>query len=381
MPQLSYRDNSARSLLAGLIAYGFTPDRTISRLAGGGAAQVTTVQVTGVVNSAAHSLLITYDGNTETVSFTADGSATNDEVAAGLEAAIDADPNLGGLFVAGVSTDTITLTGRVPGLAWTTAVGGSLTATITDTTAAAAATAIPFGRGVVQRASYPSECLLPSTANDTLKVVHATPTATNSATYDVAVSYDLGDGQGRRTVTASYTADGSATVQEIVEALQPKLDGGFPTNSIAVTEDNAKLIFTSEVPNLDFAVTATTSTTAWTVTVSTEIVPLRFLGVSVYSASVPQDTNGTTAYQGGDALSVLTNGEIAVELDAGITPSVGDPVWCRASASGSEVLGAFRDAQDAADCIYIPNASWVDGVVEVSNGVRLSRLRLLDGRI
>jgi hypothetical protein len=56
-------------------------------------------------------------------------------------------------------------------------------------------------------------------------------------------------------------------------------------------------------------------------------------------------------------------------------------VWCRASASGSEVLGAFRDAQDAADCIYIPNASWVDGVVEVSNGVRLSRLRLLDGRI
>jgi hypothetical protein len=93
MPQLSYRDNSARSLLAGLIAYGFTPDRTISRLAGGGVAQVTTVQVTGVVNSVVHSLLISYDGNTETVSFTADGSATNDEVAAGLEAAIDADPN------------------------------------------------------------------------------------------------------------------------------------------------------------------------------------------------------------------------------------------------------------------------------------------------
>jgi hypothetical protein len=381
MPQLSYRNNSARSMLAGLIAYGLTPDRTISRLAGGGVAQVTTVQVTGVVNSAVHSLLITYDGNTETVSFTADGSATNAEVAAGLEAAIDANPNLGGLFVAGVSTDTITLTGRVPGLAWTTAVGGSLTATITDTTAAASATTIPFGRGVVQRASYPNQCLLPSTANDTLKVVHATPTATNSATYDVAVSFDLGDGQGRRTVTASYTADGSATVQEIVEALQVKLDSGFPANSIAVTEDDAKIIFTSEVPNLDFVVTATASTTAWTVTVATEIVPLRFLGVSVYSASVPQDANGTTAYQGGDALSILTNGEIAVELDAGITPSVGDPVWCRASASGSEVLGAFRDAQDGADCIYIPNASWVDGVVEVSNGVRLSKLRLLDGRI
>jgi phage tail sheath gpL-like len=381
MPQLNYSLASARSLLAGLIAYGLTPDRTISRLAGGGVAQVTTVQVTGAVNSAVHSLLITYDGNTETVSITADGSATVNEVAAALEAAIDANPNLGGLFVAGVSTDTITLTGRVPGLAWITTAGGSLTATITDTTAAASATAIPFGRGVVQRESYPHECLLPSTANDTLKVVHATPTATNSATYDVAVSFDLGDGQGRRTVTASYTADGSATVQEIVEALQVKLDSGFPANSIAVTEDDAKIIFTSEVPNLDFVVTATASTTAWTVTVATEIVPLRFLGVSVYSASVPQDANGTTAYQGGDALSILTNGEIAVELDAGITPSVGDPVWCRASASGSEVLGAFRDAQDAADCIYIPNAQWVDGVVEVSNGVRLSKLRLLDGRI
>jgi hypothetical protein len=185
----------------------------------------------------------------------------------------------------------------------------------------------------------PHQCLLPSTANDTLKVVHATPTATNSATYDVAVSFDLGDGQGRRTVTASYTADGSATVQEIVEALQVKLDSGFPANSIAVTEDDAKIIFTSEVPNLDFVVTATASTTAWTVTVATEIVPLRFLGVSVYSASVPQDANGTTAYQGGDALSILTNGEIAVELDAGITPSVGDP--CVVPRVGVGLRGAW----------------------------------------
>lgn len=381
MVQLAYALGETQPLQPGQPLYGDLPLSTISRLVGGGTTQITTVEVTGVTNSAVHSLDITYNGATVRVSFTADGSATTAEVAAGLEAALDAEPELGGLFAASVSSSTITLTGRNPGQSWATSQAGSLVATITDTQSAANATQIPFGRGVVQRESYPREALLPSTANDTLKVVHATPTATNSATYSISVTFDLGDGQGRRVVSFPYTADGSATVQEIVEAMQAGLDGAMPANSIAVTEDNAKLIFTSEVPNLDFVVTGTTSTTAWTISVATALVPLRFLGVTLQSHTLIQDANGVAAYQGGDPMSIAQEGHVAVELDANITPSVGDPVWCRASASGSEVLGAFRDAQDGADCIFIPNAQWVEDSAYTYSGVRVAKLRLTSGNI
>lgn len=381
MVQLAYALGESQPLQPGQPLYGDLPLSTISRLVGGGTTQITTVEVTGVTNSAVHSLDITYNGATVRVSFTADGSATTAEVAAGLEAALDAEPELGGLFAASVSSSTITLTGRVPGQSWVASQAGSLVATITDTQSAANATQIPFGRGVVQRESYPREALLPSTANDTLKVVHATPTATNSALYTISVSFNLGDGQGRRTVSFSYTADGSATAQEIVEAMQAGLDGAMPANSIAVTEDNAKLIFTSEVPNLDFVVTGTTSTTAWTIEVATALVPLRFLGVTLQSHTLIQDANGVAAYQGGDPMSIAQEGHVAVELDANITPSVGDPVWCRCSASGSEVLGAFRDAQDGADCIFIPNAQWVEDSAYTYSGVRVAKLRLTSGNI
>lgn len=383
MVQLAYALGETQPLQPGQPLYGDLPLSTISRPVGGGTTQITTVEVTGVTSEAVHSLDITYNGATVRVNFTADGSATTAEVAAGLEAALDDEPELGGLFAASVSSSTITLTGRVPGQSWVASQAGSLVATITDTQSAANATQIPFGRGVVQRESYPREALLPSTANDTLLVIHATPTAGNAAIYSISVSFNLGDGNGPRTVVGNYTADGSATAQEIVEALKAQLNGALPANSIDVDEDDAKLILTSEVPNLRFAVTASVSTgvTAWTVSVATALVPLRFLGVTLQSHTLIQDANGVAAYQGGDPMSIAQEGHVAVELDANITPSVGDPVWCRASASGSEVLGAFRDAQDGADCIFIPNAQWVEDSAYTYSGVRVAKLRLTSGNI
>lgn len=381
MPLAIYSEQRRRPLVAGQILYPNAPNDIITRLVGGGVAQVTTVQVTAVTNSAVHNLDITYGAVTVQVSFTGDGSATVNEVAAGLEAAIDAEPELGGLLVASVSTDTITLTGRLPEAVFTVAVGsnGNLTASINNTTAAASATAIPFGRAVVQRASYPDECILPSTANDTLEIWEATPVAENAIIYQLSVSFDL-DGKGLRSYPFAYTSDGSATVAEIIAALVAGLNAALPANSVLVADATTKITLTSEVPNLTFTVSGweagTTST--WTITKATSAVPLRFLGVSCQTHTVEQNASGVGEYSGGDPVSIMRSGVIAVELDAGITPSVGDQVWCRCSASGSEVLGAFRDAQDAADCINLtPYASWVDDSAYTVGNVRVAKLRLL----
>lgn len=382
MPLALYSDQSNRPFSAGQLIEAGVPHDLITRMNGGGASQVTTVEVTGVTNSVAHVLEVTFNGQTISVLVLGDASATTAEVAAALEAALDAEPELGGLFVASVASSTITLTGRNVAQSFTVAVGsnGNMTATITNTTDASAPSSLPFGRGVVQRASFPSQCLLPSTANDSLKVVHATPTAENSINYTLTLSADLNGDGFREVYSATYPSDGSATAQEIVEALQAALDAQMPANSIAITEDNAKVIFTSEVPNLDFTVTGseTGSTAAWTIATGTELVPLRFLGVSVQTHSAEQDSSGIPAYKGGSPASICRSGVIAVELDAGITPTVGDQVWLRCSASGSEVLGAFRDAQDAADCINVSRfCAWEDSSAYTNGGVRLAKLRLL----
>lgn len=378
--QLGYNDQRNAPYNAGQLLDA-NPVDILTLLPGGAVAQVTTCQITSPSNSTLYTLTVTVDGQSYDNTYTSDGSATGTEIAANLQDALAADARLGNVLVATDSTDTITLTGRVPGQSFTVSLSPSADGTILNTTSAAEAGSIPFGRGVVQRASFPKQGKLPSTSDDTLKVVHATPgAATNAATYNVTVTYDLGDGQGRRAVSADYTADGSATIKEICDALQAKLDSGFPSNSIAVTDDDEKLIFTSEVPNLDFVVAATSSTTAWTVTVATALVPLRFVGVSVGRHVIEQGSGGSVAYPGGYPMEVLRKGTIAVELDAGITPSIGDPVWCRCSASGAEVLGAFRDAQDAADCFFVPNGQWVqlgDSMVNTVGGVRLAALRLL----
>lgn len=375
--QLSYTDQSSRPYNAGQILDA-NPCDIETLLPGGAVAQVTTCQIGSPSNSTVYTLSVTVDGDTFDNTYTSDGSATANEVAAGLQAALAADARLGNLLAATVSTDTITLTGRVPGKSFTVSLSPA-DATISNTTSAASAGSIPFGRGVVRRASYPKQGKLPSTADDTLKVVHATPTNTNAALYSLSVAFDLGDGNGERVVSHTYTADGSATVKEICDALQDALDKGMPANSIAVTDDDTKLIFTSEVPNLNFTVSQATSTTAFTITDSAALVPLRFVGVSVGRHVVEQGSGGAVAYPGGYPMDVLRRGLIAVELDAGITPSIGDPVWCRCSASGSEVLGAFRDAQDAGDCFSVPNAEWAQvgsNMVNTVGGVRLAALRL-----
>ena len=379
MSQTNYGLNSSRPGLPGLcVDLAGAVQR--SALATGAVAQVSTVTVDSATNDQAYVLTVTFGGTDYSVTYTSDGTATTAEIAAGLESACDADANINAFINASSASNVLTLTGRYKGESFTFSVTPAADVTLATGTAAAAAGAIPFGRACVLDADNTDGVELPDTANDTLKVIHATPTAENAGIYGLTVVADLDFDGIKESYTASYTADGSATVQEIVEALQAALDAQMPANTVAITEDDTKLVFTSELPNLDFDVTATEigSTATWTIATDTALVPLRFKGVSLHSHRVETDSAGATQYSGGDVVSLLQKGDIWVELDDAITPSLGDPVFVRASASGSEVLGAFRDSQDGADCIFLPPSicQWIEAAAYNVNEKRIAKLRI-----
>ena len=68
------------------------------------------------------------------------------------------------------------------------------------------------------------------------------------------------------------------------------------------------------------------------------------------------DTSATDAYQQSSIVDVTTKGEIPVLVEMAI--AVGEAVWVRAVATGSEVAGAFRNAVDGTDTIQLTNARW-----------------------
>ena len=77
--------------------------------------------------------------------------------------------------------------------------------TIATGTANALSGDIPFGRFVSRVAGKDhSSCQLPNSSNATLKVVHATPTAENSAPYTIALIADLNFDGHRESYVATY---------------------------------------------------------------------------------------------------------------------------------------------------------------------------------
>jgi len=357
-----------------------------SRTNGGAVAQVSTVTVDSASASTLYTLDVTINGVTTSLSYTSDGTPTTTEIAAGLEAELDASPVVSGLIAASSATNVLTLTGKIANQAFSLAMSaGASDITIATGTAASGAASIYPGRGVVELASDLGNCRLPSTADDTLKVVTVTY-AGSFAAGDV-FSLMISPGRGAESIFSPIPVSlvGVTDLATTIDGLDAALNAALPANSIAVTNTNTTLVFTSELPNLDFEVTVSvadaaggTSGQTFSQADSTALVDLKFLGVAMLDRMRPMDSNGDPIFGDGDIVPILEEGMIYAVLDDGITPTIGDPVFCRASASGSEVLGAFRDSQDAADCFLVPpsRARWVDSSAYNLNGVRCARLQL-----
>lgn len=337
-------------------------DNVFGLTAGGGAQEVVTV----VVDTAANDTAYAYTYNAAVVTITSDSSATKIEIALALanqhNAVIDAASF--GLAVSD-GVDTVTITAREVNSA-SGAVDGDANLTTTVTTAGSAGTAVPFGIGV-QRTSF-TAIGLPGLG--TAKVMTATPTAVNLAEYNVRVTGDFDNDGIDEVYDASFTADASATAQEIVEGLAPLINLALPANSVIVTENDVILTFTSEVAGKDFDVsTTTTLSAAFVVATTTANARNMFQGVALKTQRVETTTANAAEYAADDTVDVMAQGEVWVLLDSGQAPSAGDSVFVRASASGSEQLGAFRTDADTADGILLPNAYWTHPATTALDGV------------
>lgn len=377
-PQVAYRSVDGRIGFAGQ-PLSMRPEITHLRAAGELAEQWTMV-VGSANDSTVHTWTITDDetGEAYTLTYTSGTSATTTTIAAGIAAATNAHAQVSGFVRASSSTATVTFDGREPNYAFTVTESDSNLNTPTNVQAAAEAGSIPFGVAVLESAF--GECSAPSTSHLAFKVVTATPTNVNSEVYSLGVRIKDED---NTSFFSQITADGTATVQEIVEAmvaaLNAHLEGLGAGLSVAATEDNTKITLTSEQRGLDFDVVAGNSATAvWTIATTTDAGVHKFRGVAAYLQGYePSTTTGLASYPGRSQVRIVEKGIVRVKLDAGISPSLGDPVYYRHTASATETAGAFRDAADSTDCVYLANARWRSAGYTGLDGQLLADLELL----
>lgn len=308
-------------------------------------AQVSTVTVDNVVNSTEYS----FTANGVEVAYTSDGSATNAEIVAGLKAALEAEPLLSGRILAVATSATVlTLTERVAGSGGFAISDSDDNLTTATTTAADEADPIGFGLAVIGD-TRGRTCKAPAAAGITARSVVITPTAVNSAVYTVNIVHN-GVSRGY-----SYTADGSATAQEIVEGLATAINAGMPANSVVATENDATLTLTAEVKGEDFAVVLgpNLAQAAFAGQTLADV----FAGVTLLSHA---ETNESEGYPGGATCAVIRKGRVFVETEADIASA--SRVFVRVAGSGT--IGAFAGSRTAGETVELPPhvASWADRI-------------------
>ena len=184
------------------------------------AAQVTTSTISAV-NDAVYTISI----GGVTVSYTADGSATTQEINDGLKAAFDASAELGAYATyAQTAAATYTLTGIRPGESFTVTVDANQS--LAATTAAASANPLPFGR-FVARTGYDSDlgvetCGLPKASDFTAQV------DTWTLTYEAGIVTSLQvvwNGQTYEASTAMAT-DADTTAAALAALINAELNHG-----------------------------------------------------------------------------------------------------------------------------------------------------------
>ena len=259
---------------------------------------------------------------------------------------INSEPLFSGTYIATAAAAVVTLTARVAGTGWTSA--SSTLVTAANTTANAAAAAIPFGRLVIEdgqdAAGQNTLAKLASAANLTAQAVVLTPTAANTTLYEVSVTV------GGITYEGSMTSDGSGTATEIVTGLKTSLNALLPAATV-IAAGTATLTLTSELAGLTFSYGFGD---LWVVTSDTapDSVDQAALGVTVYSASVEIDDEDNPGYIAHSCMSVLRSGRIRVPTEDLAT--LASPVFVRladTAVTGSP-LGGFR-ASAATDCVEL----------------------------
>lgn len=210
----------------------------------------------------------------------------------------------------------------------------------------------------------------------------------------------------------TYTSDGSATKKEISDGLKALIAAGsadvtLTTFQTAVADDS----FYIENNSYDTEITVSITNPATGVLTLTELVDhedtipfgavvsaddretvdsitgrsatcrlprlnadvtsRRVLGVAIADTSLSVDANRTAGYyKAGESVPILRKGRIWMTVEDVASVAAGGLVYVRSTATGTELLGAIRAADDAGDTDPIDsNAAVFTGQVDTTNSL------------
>lgn len=269
--------------------------------------------------------------NSASVAVTSDASATATEIGDLLEAAWNDSPLCRGIAVAVNVAGTITFTGVYEGVVFAMEEDeNAAKMTLTNTTNAADADAVPFGRGVVCIASATDEAdeygILAKSSAFTAQVDTLTVDYAAGELYGVAIEID-GESHG---VEVLADTDDATTAT----ALRAALNAMLPANTVAVTGATDQVILTAEVLGKPFVTkrwlksgtTARLPLVHTTSGISTNVLEA-LRGVSLYTTDEAVATVGgdSTGYPANTGVECIGKGLVWVETAQ--TPALGDSVY------------------------------------------------------
>ena len=273
------------------------------------AVQVTTVTVTDQGDD--DDVIITINGIDVSINTGTGGTAAT--IGADLAEAINAEPLVRGQVRASFDTATLTLTGLTAGLEFTVSIASdpdSVLSSVTTTTAADTADAIPFGRVVVSQGSNTSESEKLVALADTTKFTAQVQTLSIAYVDTAVINISVWEIRGSERIRLAEVSEASAASQDAtIDALVVLLNAALPAASVLAAANDASataIVFTAEIPGLEFEVTwlaGHEGASLPAITIANTTGPSRstslhraFAGISLYS---PADECGTVGGETG----------------------------------------------------------------------------------
>ncbi len=344
---------------------------TLSLQVGGAGAQTQTLTYSSMTNGDSVTVTIGPDaGDTKTLTITLDATTGASDTAAGDAIAdeINAATKISNLVKATNAAGIVTLTGRQKGASATF----FATSTVTGSGSVSVAAAVDPTDATAIVPGCMCELSTATRVQGTADIGSAIGTGTytaqittltfSGATADETVNVNVRadqDGSGVKDYAVSMVTTNNN--DHNAAGLKVALESVLESSLFTVTVASAVVTITSDVAGLSFEVSESISdasatgavTNTLTVATSTANAIPSGAGVALFSQTVEQNASGVLEFGTGSELSSMQEGRIHVLLDSGVTVANGDPVFVRTTATGSEQLGAFRNAADAADCLPI----------------------------
>lgn len=312
------------------------------------AAEVWTCVIDTGTNSVTYGLNLTSPA-TSSVTYTADSSTSTSEVATGLAAAWNADPVCRQFGKATVSTATITITGVVAGVAFDVAEDESSSLmTLTNTTNAAEADSVPFGRAMLSTSYQSNEPerlgVLAKSSKLTAQVETLTVVYAASEVYYVTITIE-GEEYTISVVGDTDSATTGAAIVTRLNAILPAVSVlASGTSTVTLTAELAGKAFTVGIGTQSGTASrlVLTHTTATPATDITKVIA----GVSLVASDIAPSslTDDTSQYPPNSGVVIVKHGNVWVENTETITE--GAAVYIELDGTGSNA-GKFYASTSA----------------------------------